>query len=127
MITEPVTRNGRSALPESLPASEERALRELAIKQVERVRNFKLHLVAFLLGTVLLTTVWVLTEYFEERTWPDRFADSPDLAGTWSPWLFWAVGIWALVVVVQAFRTYAHRPPSEAEIQREIDRLRARA
>ena len=125
MATEPVTRslNGTATLP---APDDERALRELAVKQVERVRSFKLHVIAFLFGTLVLGTVWVLTEYFDERTWPDRFADSNDVAGTWSPWFFWAVGIWALVLGIDAFRTYAHRPPSEAEIQKEIDRLKGR-
>ena len=125
MATEPVTRslNGTATLP---APDDERALRELAVKQVERVRSFKLHVIAFLFGTLVLGTVWVLTEYFDERTWPDRFADSNDVAGTWSPGFFWAVGIWALVLGIDAFRTYAHRPPSEAEIQKEIDRLKGR-
>ena len=125
MATESVTRslNGTATLP---APDDERALRELAVKQVERVRSFKLHVIAFLFGTLVLGTVWLLTEYFDERTWPDRFADSNDVAGTWSPWFFWAVGIWALVLGIDAFRTYAHRPPSEAEIQKEIDRLKGR-
>jgi hypothetical protein len=125
MATDPVTRslNGTATMP---APDDERALRELAVKQVERVRSFKLHVIAFLFGTLVLGTVWVLTEYFDERTWPDRFADSNDVAGTWSPWFFWAVGIWALILGIDAFRTYAHRPPSEAEIRKEIDRLRGR-
>jgi hypothetical protein len=127
MLTEPVTKNG-SAPPITMPASDaDRALRELAIKQVERLRSFKLHVVAFLVGTPVLGAVWVLTEYFEERTWPDRFASAPDVAGTWDPWLFWAVGIWFGILCVHAFRTFAHRPPSETEIEREIERLRPRS
>ena len=104
MATEPVTRslNGTATMP---APDDERALRELAVKQVERVRSFKLHVIAFLFGTLVLGTVWVLTEYFDERTWPDRFADSNDVAGTWSPWFFWAVGIWALVLGIDDFRT----------------------
>ena len=105
---------------------DDRALRELAIKQVERVRGFKLHVVAFVVGTLVLGGVWVLTEYLEENTWPDRFSDSNDVAGTWSPWFFWAVGIWALILGVHAFRTFAHRPPTEGEIEHEIERLRSR-
>lgn len=70
--------------------------------------------------------MWVLTEYFEEHTWPDRFADAPDVAGTWSPWFFWAVGIWSLILAVHAFKTFSHRPPTEAEIERELERMRSR-
>jgi hypothetical protein len=123
---EPVTKNESRAPAVIRVPAEDGALRELAIKQVERIRAFKLHLVAFLLGVPILGGVWVLTEYFEERTWPDRFASSPDVAGTWDPWFFWAAGIWALVLGVHAFRTFAHRAPTEAEIQRELERLRSR-
>ena len=126
MPTETLTTNGRAAA-ESIPSapSDDGALRALAIKQVERIRSFKLHAVAFVLGVFVLGGVWVLTEYFEENTWPDRFASDPDVAGTWDPWFFWAIGIWGLVLAIHAFRTFAHRPPSEAEIDRELRRLKA--
>ena len=126
MLTEPLTKNGN--VPQATPRSEEaRALRELAIEQVERMRSFRLHAMGFALGTLVLGVVWVLTEYLEEHSWPSRFADGNDMAGTWSPWFFWAFGIWALILGVHAFKTFAHRPPSEAEIQRELERLRSRA
>jgi hypothetical protein len=47
------------------------------------------------------------------------------VAGTWNPWFFWAVGIWAAVLAIHGVRTYLRRPVSEAEIQREIVRLRS--
>jgi hypothetical protein len=126
MPTETLATNGR-ATAESIASasSDEGALRELAIKQAERLRSFKLHAIAFAVGTPILGAIWVLTEYFEENTWPDRFASSPDVAGTWDPWFFWAFGIWGLVLAVHALRTFSHRPPSEAEIERELDRLKA--
>jgi hypothetical protein len=105
-------------------ASEDRALRELAVRQVERVRSFKLHLLSFVGGVVALGGIWVLTEYLQDNTWPSRFADADDGdPGTWNPWFFWAAGIWAIVLGVHAVKTYARRPPTEAEIQREIDRI----
>lgn len=126
MVTKPVVENGTAPAAAVPLADDDRALRELAIKQAERIRTFKLHLIAFAIGVPVLATVWVLTEYFEEGTWPDRFADAPDVAGTWSPWVFWAVGIWALILGIHAFKTYSHRPPSEAEIERELERMRSR-
>jgi hypothetical protein len=128
---------GEGAQPVPVAGDDESTLRALAIKQAERVRGFKAHAAAYVLGVLVLGVIWVLTEYFEEHTWPDRFADAPDVAGTWSPWYFWAVGIWALVLAIHAFRTFAlgpfargpfaHRPPTEAEIQRELGRLRRRS
>ena len=123
MLSEPITKDDHRQLSDEAVIKDDRALRELAIKQVERVRSFRLHLVAYVVGVFLLGGVWVLTEYFEEHTWPDRFADAPDVAGTWSPWFFWAVGIWTLILGIHAFKTFAHRAPSEAEIERELKRL----
>jgi 2TM domain len=125
MIAREVTKNGRTA-PAAVTVGQETAIREIAVRQVERVRSFKLHLAAFLLGVPVLGGVWVLTEYFEEHSWPDRFASSRDVAGTWDPWFFWAVGVWAFVLGIHAFRTYAHRAPTEAEIEREIERMTQR-
>jgi hypothetical protein len=127
MLKEPLTKNNSSGtLPTYSEPEAARALRDVARRQAERVRSFKLHVVAFVFGSLVLGAVWILTEYLEEHTWPDRFADAPDVAGTWSPWYFWAVGVWCLVLCVHAFKTYAHRPPSEAEIQHELDRLKSR-
>jgi hypothetical protein len=106
---------------------DERALRELATRQVERVHSFKLHLIAFAGGIVAIGVIWMLTEYFQDNRWPTRFADADDGdPGTWNPWFFYAVGIWAIVVGVHAIKVYARRPPTEAEIQREIERISAR-
>ena len=68
-----------------------------------RIRRFKLHLVAFVLGIPLLGGLWVLTEY-REHTWPSRFASDPDVAGTWDPWLFFVAGVWLIIIVVHALK-----------------------
>lgn len=112
-------------------------LRALALERIYRLRRFKLHLAAFAAGVPLLATLWVLTEYFEENTWPSRFASDPDVAGTWDPWLFFVVGIWLVALVIHALRTYfgppigrigryIHRPVTDAELERELEHLRSR-
>lgn len=109
-------------------------MRGLALERIYRVRRFKLHLVSFAVGLPLLTALWVLTEYFEENTWPSRFASDPDVAGTWDPWLFFVAGIWLIALVVHAVRTYfgpplgpvsryIRRPVSREELDREVERL----
>ena len=54
MTTETVTKNGQVVRQRASVAAEDGALRELAIKQAERVRSFKLNLVAFIVGTIVL-------------------------------------------------------------------------
>jgi hypothetical protein len=131
------TKNGRLA-PEHVSelTEPEGKLRELAIERIHRVRRFKLHLVAFALGIPLLSGLWVLTEYYEEHTWPSRFASDPDVAGTWDPWLFFVAGIWFVILVIHGLRTYfgppigpigrfIRRPVTQAEVDREVERLKS--
>jgi 2TM domain len=104
---------------------------------IQRVPRFKLHLIAFVVGIPLLGALWVLTEYYEEHTWPSRFASDPDVAGTWDPWSFFVAGIWLIVLVIHALRTHfrppigpigrhVRRPVTQAEIDREVERLKRR-
>lgn len=109
------------------------ALRALAIERIYRLRRFKLHLAVFAIGVPLLGGLWVLTEYYEEHTWPSRFASDPDVAGTWDPWFFFVAGIWLIILVIHALRTYfgppvgpigryIRRPVAQSEIDREVRR-----
>lgn len=137
MQTGTFTENGRQELarePRVAPARED-PLRAQAIQRIHQLRRWKVHLVAFALGIPLLGGVWVLTEYFEEHTWPSRFASDPDVAGTWDPWFFFVAGIWAIVLVVHTLKVwfgpsvgpigrYIHRPVTEAEVDRELKRTR---
>ena len=118
------------------PQREDDPLRTLAIERIYRLRRFKLHLVVFAVGIPILGAVWMLTEYYEEHTWPSRFASAPDVAGTWDPWFFFAAGIWAIILAVHALRTYfgppvgpigryIRRPITRAEFDREFERLKS--
>jgi hypothetical protein len=122
--------------PPQAPAEREHEnpLRSLARERIYRIRAFKLHLATFVVGLPALTALWVLTEYFEENTWPSRFASDPDVAGTWDPWLFFVAGLWFIGLVIHALRTYfgppvgpirryIRRPVSEEEIERQVERL----
>ena len=135
MLTKQVTRVPVRARPSVEPEREGR-LRALALEQIHRLRRFKLHAAVFALGVPALGVLWVLTEYYEEHTWPDRFASDPDVAGTWDPWFFFVAGIWAVVFAVHALRTYfgppvgpigryIRRPVPADELAREVERQRA--
>ena len=140
MPTETPNRNRRRTpdfLPETVAAPAPDALRALGIEQIHRVRRLKLHLAVFALGLPVLAGLWVLTEYYEEHTWPSRFASDPDVAGTWDPWLFFVAGIWLIVLAIHALSTYLgppvgplgryiRRPVTQAELDREVERLKSR-
>jgi hypothetical protein len=130
-------RRPRERLREVIEPEAEGTLRALAIEQIHRVRRFKLHVAVFALGVPLLGGLWVLTEYYEEHTWPSRFASDPDVAGTWDPWFFWLAGIWFIILAIHALRThfgppvgpigrYIRRPVTPAEVDREVAHLKSR-
>ncbi len=105
-------------------APDDESLRDRAVKQVERVRAFELHLVASFVGMLALTAIWATSEYHNAGGWPDRFSQSSGTPGTWNDWIVWPWIAWAFVMAVRAYAVFLHRPASEGEIQRELDRIR---
>ena len=88
------------------PAGSDDALRELAVKNLRKRRDFKSHVFMYVLVNVILVAIWALTGagYF----WP----------------IFPILG-WGLGVVANAWDVYWRKPITEDEIRREADRLRA--
>jgi hypothetical protein len=113
---------------------DEVALRAEAAAQIQSERRFKVHAIVIGLVTPLVGLSWVLTEYFTahtHHTWPSSFADAPaDRPGVWSTWFFYFLGVMALVLAIDAYRTYAKpymsRRPTRAEVDRKVTRLTAR-
>ncbi|HEY7380937.1 MAG TPA: 2TM domain-containing protein [Gaiella sp.] len=127
MPTETLAKNGRVA-PEAmadLSLADERTLRAVARKHIEHVRRLRMHVAAFVLGMLVLTPIWLVTEYMNADGWPERFSDNSN-AGDWNPWILWVALVWGFVVAVIALRTYFDRPTTEAEIQHEVERLKSR-
>jgi hypothetical protein len=56
-----------------------------------------------------------------------RFDFSDDgTRGDWEPWILYVALIWGLVVGIMALKAYFDRPATEAEIDREVTRLKSR-
>jgi len=83
----------------------EEELRAEAIKAVKRKREFKNHIIAYIIVNAFLVVVW----YF---------------SGAGYFWPGWVMGGWGIGVAFNAWDVYGrrHGPIPEAEIQREIDR-----
>ncbi len=78
--------------------------REAAIKRIKDKRDFKNHVVVYVLVNLFLVVIWALTGrgYF----WPG-----------------WVMAGWGFGVVMHGWQAYrGERPITEEEIQREIDR-----
>lgn len=128
MPTETLTTNERvapEAVPEIARTREDEALRTLALRHLERVRKFKLSLAVYVLSMLVLTPVWIVTQYEQADGWPEHLSTRSRYAGDWDPWIIWAALIGAVVVAVFAFRAYFERASTEGEIEREIERLKS--
>jgi len=85
----------------------------------------KLNVVAWAVGTVLLTTLWIGVEWNANGAF-ERFAHEGN-AGDWNPTLWaLAIGVWSLVVGVMALRVFVERPVTAAEIDRAVTHFEPR-
>ena len=125
MPAEMLTKNGRTASPPppSTTAPDDE-LRTWARQHVERVHRLKLHVAAFVLGMVVLTPVWLLVEWQDNGAFKHWSSDGNP--GDWEPWILYVGLIWGLVVGIKALQAHFDRPTTEAEVDREVRRLRPR-
>ena len=126
MPTDTTATNGR-VTTEALPASptHDEELRRVAHRHLEHVRKFKLYLSAYVLGMLVLTPVWALTEYLNADGWPERLSEQSN-PGDWNPWILWVALGGLLLVGIAALRAYFTKPVTEADVDREVERLTAR-
>ena len=83
----------------------ETELRERAIKRLKKRRDFHGHVLMYVLVNAFLVVIWATTN-------PGGF--------------FWPVFVmvgWGIVVVANAYDVYLAEEISDADIQREMDRL----
>jgi 2TM domain len=78
--------------------------------QESLLRDFRTHLLAYLLVGGFLWLVWGVVY---------AAADGP-----WFPWPLFPLGGWAIGLVFHAWDVYGRKPFSEAAVEREIARLR---
>jgi hypothetical protein len=113
-------------LPPIATVNEE--LRKAAIRRLEQIRTFKLYVTAYVLSLLVLTPVWMVTQYEEADGWPEHLSTRSRYPGDWDPWLIWVVLIGGAIVVFAGLRAYYFdRPPTEADIDREIERTKSGA
>lgn len=128
MPTETVTneRVASERASEAAAGGTDEALRMLALHHLERVRRFKRYLFVYVLSLLVLTPVWVVTQYETSPGWPKHLSSRSRYPGDWDPWLIWVALVGAVVVAIAGYHAYVDREESEGEIQREVERLKAR-
>ena len=81
------------------------ALREEAIRSLRKKRDFRSHVIAYVLVNTLLVVIWLVT-------------------GAGFFWPIFPIAGWGIGVAFNAWDVYGRRPITEEEIAREQDRLR---
>ena len=128
MPTETVTTNERvasEAVPGIVRSRDDETLRKLALRHLEHVQKFKLYLSVYVLSMLVLTPVWIVTQYETADGWLKHLSSRSRYPGDWDPWIIWVALIGAFLVAIAGFRTYFDRPTTEADVEREVERLKS--
>ena len=105
------------------PASSEELARQQAIRQIERRRGFWISTIVGTVALVLVVVIWATTEYHNAGGWPTSgFSQSSGIPNVWNYWIIYPAIAWVLLTAGNAWRVYGHKPVSETEIKREIER-----
>jgi hypothetical protein len=111
--------------PPASPAAQD-DLAEATRRQAKRVRRLRIHVTAWAVGTVLLTTLWVANQWQANGAFEHvGFEGNP---GDWNPTLWaLAIGLWSLAVGIMALRVHFERPSTEVEVAAEVERIAVHA
>lgn len=90
-------------MSENEPGSE----REQAIERLKKRRDFHNHVVVYVVVNAALWGIWAIT-------------------GAGYPWPAWVTGGWAIGLLLNAWEVYYRTPITDAEVQREIERMRGK-
>ena len=97
-------------------------LRSLAVERIRRRRNFHAHVVAYLIGSLVLIAVWALTEYQNAGGWPTGFRTGR-ANHDWDPWIIYPLVAGTVAIAVHAWVVFGRRPMTDDEITRELARM----
>lgn len=124
MPTQQVTSGPPPLVEPRVQVRGEDAVRELAIKQIERKRRFQIRAFGGAAASVVLVVIWAMTEYSNAHGWPtDGFSQSSGIHHVWNYWIIYPLVAIAVAIAVDAWNTFRRKPISESEIRHEIDRL----
>ena len=82
---------------------EEESVREAARKRLEEKREFRTHLVTYVVVNTFLIGIWAVT-------------------GSGYFWPVWILLGWGIGIVLHAWNLYGQRPITDADIEREMRR-----
>jgi hypothetical protein len=105
------------------PADAAQLARQQAIRQIERKRRFWVSTIPWTVGMLVLAAIWAIGEYHNAGGWPSRgFSQSSGIHDVWNIWSIYPAIAWVFLTSVHAWSVFLHKPISESEITREVER-----
>ena len=89
----------------SYDADREQVLRDKAVRQLKKQRDFRSHVLVYVLVNTFLVVIWVVT------------------GGHGFFWPIFPIAGWGIGVIMNAWDVYGRQEITEDDIHREMDRL----
>ena len=86
-------------------ADREQVLRDKAVRQLKKQRDFRSHVLIYILVNTFFVVIWLLTD-------PNGFF-----------WPMFPIAGWGIGVIMNAWDVYGRQEITEQDIHREMDRL----
>jgi 2TM domain len=113
----------RMLRPTAISSPARKLARQEAIRHIERRRHFRVRASVGTLVMIILVVIWAFSEYHNAGGWPaSGFSQSSGIPNVWNYWIIYPAIAWVLITAAGAWFVYVHKPVSEGEIQREIER-----
>ena len=107
----------------SVSSRSEQLARGQAIKQIERKRRYWISTAVSFVGLLVLAAIWALTEYHNAGGWPAQgFSQSSSIPNVWNIWIIYPAVAWVFLEAAGGLGVYLHKPISESQIKREMER-----
>jgi hypothetical protein len=100
---------------EPVLTEDDEGARNLAHRHRQNVRRFKRWLAVYLMSLVVLTPIWIVTQYQTADGWPKHLSTRSRNPGDWDPWIIWLALVGGVLVVMAGLRAYADRGGTEDE------------
>jgi hypothetical protein len=72
---------------------------------------------------ILLAAIWAIVEYHNAGDWPTQgFSQSSGIPNVWNYWIIYPALAWLFLTVAGGLAVHLHKPISESQIKREIER-----
>lgn len=101
-------------VPDEVLPQDENALRRIAVSRLKKRRDFKAHLLVYVLVNGVIWATWLVIGLTSG-------------GGNWWPWPIFPTLGWGIGLALNAWDVYFRRPITGAEVDNEMRRLRGTA